>query len=60
MHFFFFPGAISVVLDSLDTIQCLSDSTIKDKEFILSILDDRKLHTLLDVSIFFYYIVIEM
>ncbi|KAG8189351.1 hypothetical protein JTE90_021856 [Oedothorax gibbosus] len=42
-------GAISVVLDSLDTIQCLSDSTIKDKEFVLSILEDRKLHTLLDL-----------
>lgn len=52
---FFFSGAISVVLDSLDTIQCLSDSTIKDKEFILSILDDRKLHTLLDVSIILLY-----
>ncbi|GFS57022.1 hypothetical protein TNCV_4238161 [Trichonephila clavipes] len=42
-------GAISVVLDSLDTIQCLSDSTIKDKEFLLSMLEDKKLHTLLDL-----------
>ncbi|GIX91931.1 hypothetical protein CEXT_761921 [Caerostris extrusa] len=42
-------GAISVVLDSLDTIQCLSDSTMKDKEFLLSILEDKKLHTLLDL-----------
>lgn len=45
------PGAVSVVLDSLDDIQCLQECPVKDRDFLLSVLEDTQLHALLDVSI---------
>lgn len=43
-------GAVSVVLDSLDDIQCLQECPVKDRDFLLSVLEDTQLHALLDVS----------
>lgn len=42
-------GAVSVVLDSLDDIQCLQECPVKDRDFLLSVLEDTQLHALLDV-----------
>ncbi|KAG7155143.1 Peripheral plasma membrane protein CASK-like 2 [Homarus americanus] len=42
------PGAVSVVLDSLDDIQCLQECPVKDRDFLLSVLEDTQLHALLD------------
>ncbi|XP_050396374.1 peripheral plasma membrane protein CASK isoform X4 [Patella vulgata] len=42
-------GAVSQVLDSLEEIQCLADSTEDEKEFVESVLQDTKLHSLLNL-----------
>ncbi|CAL4059052.1 unnamed protein product, partial [Meganyctiphanes norvegica] len=42
-------GAVGVVLDSLDDIQCLQECPVKDRDFLLSVLDDTQLHILLDL-----------
>nr|XP_053647174.1 peripheral plasma membrane protein CASK-like isoform X1 [Cherax quadricarinatus] len=42
-------GAVSVVLDSLDDIQCLQECPVKDRDFLLSVLEDTQLHALLDI-----------
>ncbi|XP_077988061.1 peripheral plasma membrane protein CASK-like isoform X1 [Glandiceps talaboti] len=42
-------GAVSQVLDSLEEIQCLSDGTEKDVDFLHSIFEDTQLHALLDL-----------
>nr|XP_027217750.1 peripheral plasma membrane protein CASK-like isoform X2 [Penaeus vannamei] len=44
-------STVSVVLDSLDDIQCLQECPVKDRDFLLSVLEDTQLHALLDVSI---------
>lgn len=41
------------MLDSLDDIQCLQECPVKDRDFLLSVLEDTQLHALLDVSIQF-------
>ena len=47
---FFCSGAVDVVLDSLDDIQCLVDCPGKDKHAMQLLLEDLTLHNLLDVS----------
>ncbi|XP_076069220.1 peripheral plasma membrane protein CASK-like [Oratosquilla oratoria] len=42
-------GAVSVVLDSLDDIQCLQECPVRDRDFLLNVLEDRQLHALLDL-----------
>lgn len=43
-------SAVSLVLDSLDDIHCLQEAPLKDRDFLHSVLDDRQLHALLEVS----------
>ena len=43
--------AVSMVLDSLDDIHCLQEPPTGDRDFLHSILDDRQLHALLEVSL---------
>ncbi|KAM7314903.1 peripheral plasma membrane protein CASK isoform X2 [Ixodes scapularis] len=43
--------AVSTVLDSLDDIHCLTDCSERDRDFLLSVLEDSQLHALLDHSI---------
>ncbi|GIY83039.1 hypothetical protein CEXT_308761 [Caerostris extrusa] len=43
-------SAVSMVLDSLDDIHCLTECPEHEREFLLSVLDDTNLHALLDVS----------
>ncbi|KAG8182438.1 hypothetical protein JTE90_012452 [Oedothorax gibbosus] len=42
--------AVSAVLDSLDDIHCLTDCPERDREFLMSVLDDTQLRKLLNVS----------
>ncbi|XP_076324252.1 peripheral plasma membrane protein CASK-like [Tachypleus tridentatus] len=42
-------GAVSAVLDSLDNIHCLTDCSEREREFLLSVLEDSHLHALLDL-----------
>ncbi|XP_042149901.1 peripheral plasma membrane protein CASK isoform X3 [Ixodes scapularis] len=42
-------GAVSTVLDSLDDIHCLTDCSERDRDFLLSVLEDSQLHALLDL-----------
>ncbi|XP_074658560.1 peripheral plasma membrane protein CASK-like [Tubulanus polymorphus] len=42
-------GAVSQVLDSLEEIQCLTDGTDKDVDFLQSVFEDTQLHALLDL-----------
>ncbi|KAG0425928.1 hypothetical protein HPB47_026921 [Ixodes persulcatus] len=44
----FLTGAVSTVLDSLDDIHCLTDCSERDRDFLLSVLEDSQLHALLD------------
>ncbi|ESO92904.1 hypothetical protein LOTGIDRAFT_162384 [Lottia gigantea] len=44
-------GAVSQVLDSLEEVQCLADSTEQEKEFVESVLQDTKLHSLLNAEL---------
>ncbi|EEC16687.1 phosphorylase kinase gamma subunit, putative, partial [Ixodes scapularis] len=44
----FAKGAVSTVLDSLDDIHCLTDCSERDRDFLLSVLEDSQLHALLD------------
>ncbi|KAK6628090.1 hypothetical protein RUM44_010572 [Polyplax serrata] len=44
-------SAVSLVLDSLDDIHCLQEAPLKERDFLHSVLDDRQLHALLEVSI---------
>jgi hypothetical protein len=46
-------GAVSLVLDSLDDIHCLQDAPLNDRDFLHSVLEDRQLHALLEVSNYF-------
>ncbi|KAG1690280.1 Peripheral plasma membrane protein CASK [Nymphon striatum] len=42
--------AVSLILDSLDDIHCLSETTaMQDNKFLLSLLEDERLHSLLNV-----------
>jgi len=41
-----------MILDSLDDIQFLQESPVKDQEGLHSLLVDRQLHALLEVSTF--------
>ncbi|KFM79237.1 Peripheral plasma membrane protein CASK, partial [Stegodyphus mimosarum] len=41
-------AAVSMVLDSLDDIHCLTECPPHDREFLMSVLDDTHLHALLD------------
>uniref|UniRef100_T1IN87 Protein kinase domain-containing protein n=1 Tax=Strigamia maritima TaxID=126957 RepID=T1IN87_STRMM len=41
-------GAVSMILDSLDDIHCLTDCTDKDRDFLQNILEDTQFHALLD------------
>ncbi|XP_077513819.1 peripheral plasma membrane protein CASK isoform X2 [Amblyomma americanum] len=41
--------AVSTVLDSLDDIHCLTDCSERDRDFLLSVLEDSQLHALLDL-----------
>lgn len=43
-------GAVSLVLDSLDDIHCLQEAPLNDRDFLHSVLEDRQLHALLEVS----------
>jgi hypothetical protein len=43
-------GAVSLVLDSLDDIHCLQEAPLNDRDFLQSVLEDRQLHALLEVS----------
>ncbi|XP_022244339.1 peripheral plasma membrane protein CASK-like isoform X2 [Limulus polyphemus] len=42
-------GAVSAVLDSLDNIHCLTDCSKRERDFLLSVLEDSQLHALLDL-----------
>ncbi|GAB6020802.1 hypothetical protein CHUAL_003460 [Chamberlinius hualienensis] len=42
-------SAVSAVLDSLDEIHCLTECADRDKEFLQCVLEDSKLHSLLDL-----------
>lgn len=42
-------GAVSMVLDSLDDIHCLTDGSEHDRDFLLAVLEDTHLHALLDL-----------
>lgn len=46
----FWIGAVSQVLDSLEEIHALTDCSEKDLDFLHSVFQDQHLHTLLDVS----------
>jgi hypothetical protein len=46
-------GAVSLVLDSLDDIHCLQEAPLNDRDFLHSVLEDRQLHALLEVSTYF-------
>jgi hypothetical protein len=46
-------GAVSLVLDSLDDIHCLQEAPLNDRDFLHSVLEDRQLHALLEVSNYF-------
>ncbi|CAL1286285.1 unnamed protein product, partial [Larinioides sclopetarius] len=41
-------GAVSLILDSLDDIHCLTECPEHEREFLMSVLDDTQLHALLD------------
>ena len=43
--------AVSQILDSLEEIQCLTDCSDRDVDFLQSVFEDTQLHALLDVSI---------
>lgn len=43
-------AAVSLVLDSLDEIQCLTSLRDAEKDFLHDVLQDSTLHTLLNVS----------
>ena len=46
-----FPqGAVSQILDSLEEIQCLTDCSETDVDFLQSVFEDTQLHALLEVS----------
>lgn len=47
-------SAVSLVLDSLDDIHCLQEAPLKERDFLHSVLDDRQLHALLEVSTCIY------
>ncbi|GBN43833.1 Peripheral plasma membrane protein CASK [Araneus ventricosus] len=47
-------GAVSLILDSLDDIHCLTECPEHEREFLMSVLDDTQLHALLDVSTHFF------
>ncbi|XP_055925445.1 peripheral plasma membrane protein CASK-like isoform X4 [Argiope bruennichi] len=42
-------GAVSLILDSLDDIHCLTECPEHEREFLMSVLDDTQLHALLDI-----------
>lgn len=42
-------GAVSQVLDSLEEIQCLTDCAESDRDFLETVLQDTKLHALLNL-----------
>ena len=44
-------GAMAHVLDSLEEVHALSDGAENDLEFLQSLLEDKTLHSLLDVSV---------
>lgn len=49
----FFPflqGAVSQVLDSLEEIQCLTECSDTDKDFLEQVFADTQLHSLLEVG----------
>ena len=46
-------AAVSAVLDSLEEIQCLTDCSDKDMDFLQSVFEDTQLHALLEVSMHF-------
>lgn len=48
-------SAVNQILDSLDDIHCLQDPLPQDADLIQSILEDRQLHALLEVSTIYYY-----
>lgn len=52
MHFFSLclQGAVTQVLDSLEEITCLTDCTNNENEFLKHVLEDTRLHNLLNVS----------
>ncbi|GFS33815.1 hypothetical protein NPIL_295352 [Nephila pilipes] len=43
-------SAVSMVLDSLDDIHCLTECPEHEREFLMSVLDDTHLHALLDTT----------
>ncbi len=43
-------AAVSQILDSLEEIQCLTDCSDRDVDFLQSVFEDTQLHALLDVS----------
>lgn len=45
--------AVSMVLDSLDDIHCLQEPPLDDRDFLHSVLEDRQLRALLEVSVTF-------
>ncbi len=47
-------AAVSQILDSLEEIQCLTDCSDRDLDFLQSVFEDTQLHALLDVSIVYY------
>ena len=49
-RFIFVFSAVSIVLDSLEEIQCLTDCSEKDLDFLQTVFQDRQLHALLEVS----------
>ncbi|GFY48454.1 hypothetical protein TNIN_356411 [Trichonephila inaurata madagascariensis] len=49
-------AAVSMVLDSLDDIHCLTECPEHEREFLMSVLDDTHLHALLDVSTLCFYL----
>ena len=47
-------GAVAHVLDSLEEIHALSDGGENDLEFLQSLLDDKTLHSMLEVRGMFW------
>lgn len=49
-RFFFSTGAVSAILDSLEEMQCLTECTEQDVDFLNGVFQDQTLHSLLEVS----------
>jgi len=48
--FVFHTAAVSQILDSLEDVQCLTDTSDHDVHFLQDVFEDVQLHALLNVS----------